>query len=80
MTGLAAAINKKFGLKAELIEGHNGIYEVAVNDEVIFTNQGFKQGGCRILPSEGEVLGKILKYAPLLPGEKLTMVDVLPMG
>jgi len=38
------------------------------------------QGSCRKLPVEGEVLGKILKYAELLPGEKLTMIDVLPMG
>lgn len=51
-----------------------------MDGEVAFTNQGAKQGACRMLPSENEVLGKILKYTPLLPGEKLTMIDVLPMG
>jgi hypothetical protein len=51
-----------------------------VEGEVAFTNHGAKQGACRMLPSEGEVLGKILKYATLLPGEKLTMINVLPMG
>jgi hypothetical protein len=59
-----------------LAEGHNGIYDVAVNDKVVFTSQG----SCRKFPSEGEILGEILKYAALLPGEKLTMIDVLPMG
>lgn len=73
---MAAAITKKFGLNAELIVGHNGIYEVAVKNEVIFTNQG----SCRKFPSDNEVLGKILKHYPLLPGEKLTMIDVLPIG
>ncbi len=27
---LAAAIENQFGLQAELIEGHNGIYEIAI--------------------------------------------------
>ena len=59
-----------------MVEGRDGIYEIAVNEGVIFTNQG----SCRKFPSEGEILGKILKHAALLPGEKLTMIDVLPMG
>lgn len=37
---LAAAIEKRFDLSCELIEGRDGIYEVVLGDVVVFSNRG----------------------------------------
>jgi len=72
---LAALIEKKFGIVVKLIEGANGIYEMTVNSEIVYTNQD----RCGQLPSDGEILGKIRRYKEPLPGEKITMTEVFPM-
>jgi hypothetical protein len=72
---LAAAIEKTFGITAKLIEGHNGIYEVTVNKEIIYTNQG----RCSQLPTDREILGKIRQYKESLPGEDLKMTEFFPI-
>ena len=69
-------IAEKFGIQAELIEGHDGIYEVTINNEVVFTNLG----SCQQFPTDGEILGKVRKFAAPLPGQKLTLTEVLPMA
>lgn len=58
-----------------MIEGHNGIFEVAVNNKVVITNQG----QCAKIPSEGEVMKKLLNFADLLPGKKLPLNELFPM-
>ena len=68
-------IEEKFGLKAGLVEGHDGIYEIMVNDEVIFTNRG----KCGQFPMDGEILGAVSRFTELLPGKKLDMTEILPM-
>jgi hypothetical protein len=35
---LAADIDQTFGAKATLVEGHGGIFEVSVNERVIYSN------------------------------------------
>ena len=55
---MAAEIRSKFGITTELKEGHGGIFEVTVDDLVIYTNGG--QCGC--LPDNEEVLQRIGKY------------------
>ena len=50
--GLADAIKDTFGITANLVEGHNGIYEVGVNSDIVYTNRG----KCSRLPTTGEVL------------------------
>jgi selT/selW/selH-like putative selenoprotein len=35
---LAAAVEREFGIKANLKEGHGGIFEVALNERVVFSN------------------------------------------
>ena len=45
-TGLAGTIESAFNIKASLIEGHNGIYEVSVNGSTIYTNQNDSRCGC----------------------------------
>lgn len=57
-SGLAAAIKKEFGIDATLMEGHGGILEVAVNDNIIFTNH--KQ--CSLRPQNEEILQRIKGY------------------
>jgi hypothetical protein len=35
---LAADIEQTFGIKATLMEGHGGIFEVSVNERIIYSN------------------------------------------
>lgn len=35
---MAADIEQTFGIKATLVEGHNGIFEVSVNKKIIYSN------------------------------------------
>jgi hypothetical protein len=60
-TSLAANIKNRFGLHANLIEGHNGIYEITVNNTLVYTNTA-----CEHPPIEEDVFAEINKYkAPL---------------
>jgi selenoprotein W-related protein len=52
---LAAAISDQFGVEAELIKGKNGVFDVVVNGDLIFSKH--KAGR---FPQEGEIL-KMLK-------------------
>jgi len=69
---LAAAIEKKFGYTAKLKGGHNGIYEVTINGNVVYTNQG----KCSQFPTNEEIIGDIRKYKDPLPGEDITTTEV----
>ena len=62
---LAATIENTFGLQAEFIEGHNGIYEIVVNDKIVYTNKA-----CEHPPIEEDVLAEISKYKNPLSGPK----------
>jgi hypothetical protein len=55
-----------------LIEGHNGVYEIIVDDEVVFPNPGTR----RKIPTNGEMLRKLVDYTELLPGKKLPPADL----
>ncbi|MBN1219720.1 MAG: Rdx family protein [Anaerolineae bacterium] len=59
--GLAAAIEHKFGLQAELIEGRHGIYEIAVNGKLVYSNQAYNHP-----PLEEEIFAEINQYQPPL--------------
>lgn len=37
---LATAIESALDLRVELVEGHNGIYEIALDNDVVYTNRG----------------------------------------
>ncbi len=63
---MAASIKNKFGINAELKEGHNGIYQVIVNGSVIYSNQGT----CSQRPKEEDILQEIQKYMQPLSKEK----------
>ena len=36
---MAAAVEDQLGIKPELIEGDHGVFDVAVNDDVVFSKQ-----------------------------------------
>jgi hypothetical protein len=57
------------------VEGHNGIYEVALNGNVLYSNQR----DCHGIPSVPEMLHKIGKSVPPLPGKVLKTAAVFPM-
>jgi len=52
---LAAAIKERFGLVPQLKEGHGGIFEVSIDDEIVCSNGGV----CGRISSSEEVLQKI---------------------
>jgi predicted Rdx family selenoprotein len=60
---LAAAIENEFGITAELIEGHNAIYEVALNGNTVYTNRG--EAGR--LPEDEDILQKLRKLTDPRP-------------
>jgi hypothetical protein len=59
-----------------LVEGHNGIFDVMINNKMIFTNQG----QCAKIPTNEEVLKRLLSFADLLPGRKLPRNELFPMA
>jgi len=75
-SGLAARVKDIFGITPRLVEGHNGIYEVAINGKVVVTNQG----KCSGIPSDEAILQEIRKHQSPLPGKEKKMVrTVIPM-
>jgi hypothetical protein len=75
-SSLVARIKEIFGITAQLVDGHNGIYEVAINGNVVVTNQG----KCSGIPSDEAILQEIRKYHSPLPGkERLMVKSVFPM-
>lgn len=74
-SGLAARIKDIFGITAKLVDGHNGIYEVAINGQAAATNQG----ECTGIPAEDDILSALRKHIPPLPGKEKMVRTLLPM-
>lgn len=74
-SGLAARIKEIFGIASRLVEGHNGIYEVAINGQAVVTNQG----KCSGVPGDEEILQEIRKHKSPLPGKEKMVKTVIPM-
>jgi predicted Rdx family selenoprotein len=55
---MAVDIRNKYGIATELKEGHGGIFEVTIDDQVIYTNEG----QCGHLPDSEQVSQRILEY------------------
>jgi hypothetical protein len=58
-----------------LIEGHDGIYEVTLDKNVIYSNQK----SCRNVPTIPAILQEIGKHIPPLPGKAMKVTGILPM-
>ncbi len=64
---MAAAIVDNFGTTATLKEGHGGVFEITVNDDLIYSNQ--KEG--EQFPEKAAILQEISKYTDPLPGRDI---------
>jgi len=51
---LQAAIKTKYGITALLKEGHSGVFEVSINDDVVYTNETTYR-----FPTDEEIFTKI---------------------
>ena len=65
-----AAIKSAFDKEATLIVGHNGIYEVALEQEIIHTNQNQCCGDGNL--SESEIIHLIGEKLDIFPKEGFT--------
>jgi hypothetical protein len=74
-SGLAARIKDIFGITPQLVEGHNGIYKVAINGRVVATNKG----KCSGIPTAEELLLEIRKHRSPLPGRERMVKPVIPL-
>jgi hypothetical protein len=74
-SGLAARIKDIFGMTPQLVEGHNGIYKVVINGQVIATNQG----KCSGISTDEEILQQIRKHRSPLPGKEKMVKTVIPL-
>ncbi len=67
-TSLAAAIGSAFDTEVTLVEGHNGIYEVSIGYEVLYTNEGQCSQGFpsheQIIEQIGQFIGEAPKQSP----------------
>lgn len=74
-SSLTARIKDIFGITPQLVEGHNGIYEVSISGKVIVTNQG----KCSLSATEDNILFVIRKYRNLLPGKEKMLKTLFPV-
>lgn len=54
--GLADEIKKQFGIEPDLIKGKNGVFEVKLGDELIFSKKDLER-----FPEHGEVESQLAK-------------------
>ena len=54
-TSLAASVKDHFGIDPVFVDGHEGIFEVSINNDKVYTNNS----ECSILPETSMILEKI---------------------
>ena len=64
-----------FGVQPQLIEGHNGIFEVLLDSKVIYTNHS----ACSRMPTIPEVLQEIGRRLKPLAGKSHLIMDAFPL-
>lgn len=74
-SSLAARIEAIFGVTPQLVDGHNGIYAVSINGEVVVTNQG----KCAGTPTEDEILSEVSKHTNPIPGKEKMVRKIIPL-
>ena len=57
-SSMAALIKDKLGITAKLKKGHGGIFEVAIDGKVLYTNRNV----CGSLPEEEEIVEKTEEF------------------
>lgn len=61
---LVAAIESTLRIKPTLVEGHDGIYEVSLGDELIYTNQSTCAGG---FPEDQAIVNQLGQHLDIQP-------------
>jgi len=56
---LAASLKQEFGVEPELIRGTNGVFDVVVDDQLVFSKHDSGR-----FPDDGEVEARIRRLAP----------------
>lgn len=64
---IAADIKRNLGLTVQLVEGHNAIFLVTANDQVLYDNNGV----CGRLPETGDILNILKAYQSSIPSEEV---------
>ena len=72
---LAAALLDTFGVTAELVEGHNGVYDVMYGEREVYSNRN----ALGKVPTNTEVLELISRYIPPLPGKENKAKNIFPV-
>ena len=65
-----------FGVRPQLVEGHNGIFEITLDCEVVYTNQSV----CSRVPTIAEALQAIAKKLDPLPGKTHRATNAFPLA
>lgn len=73
--GLADAIADTFGVRPQMIEAHNGVFEVLLNGEMIYTNQS----ACSRVPTVPEALEVLARHIEPLPGKTHRAKNPFPL-
>ena len=63
---IAADIKSDLGLTAQLVEGHNALFLVTANEEILYDNNGV----CGRLPEPGSIINSIKAYQDSIPYEE----------
>jgi hypothetical protein len=65
-SSLAASIKSVFNIESELLEGHGGIFEIAIDGQRIYTNRS----ECSVFPDPKEIFQTIIERGavPVLDG------------
>ena len=70
-TSLAASIKDYYRIEPVLIEGHDGIFEVSITGDTIYTNRS----ECSVLPETRDILKKLQQHGGR-PVKPLPSVDI----
>jgi predicted Rdx family selenoprotein len=73
---LADAISETFGVKAELIEEHNGIFEILYGNIELYSNREDRSK----VPANPEALELISQHIKPLPGKENKAKNISPMA
>ena len=71
---MAGSIQEYFGIDPVFVEGHDGIFEVSINKDIIYTNNS----KCSMLPETNSILKKILLHGgnPVKPIESISAKEL----
>jgi len=68
-------VTDTFGVRPQLIEAHNGLFKVLLDDQVIYNNQS----SCSRMPTIPEALQEIGRCLKPLPGKAHRAINPFPL-